>query len=196
MKSPSAQRLSLPLETGMVIGPILGLNERIYIRGSKWFLLHRGCSVSCDLVFCVVAFPPLKQHVDEHTCALVGLAHVSMCVSVWSWRDPCRSAGHARVMPGERKGVPGWSLPGAHPLCASRALRPTSSTKAPSPGSSVRTAPVAWTAAGRTACPRATSSTRARRATSCPTRVSAIVNSLAGLGGAAFFLPIRRFFGA
>lgn len=48
--------------------------------------------------------------------------------------------------------------------------------RAPSPGSSARTARGAWTAAGRTACPRPTSSTRARRATSCPTRVSSVVD--------------------
>lgn len=70
-----------------------------------------------------------------------------------------------------------------HPLHTPRALRPTSCTRVPSPGSLARTARVAWTAAGRTACPRATSSTRARRDTSCPMRVSSAINRCEELAG-------------
>lgn len=86
-----------------------------------------------------------------------------------------------------------------YPLHTPRALRPTSCTRVPSPGSLARTARVAWTAAGRTACPRAMSSTRARRATSCPMRVSSAINrceELAVEQGLTPLPPIHRVFAA
>lgn len=137
---------------------------------SMW-LCSAGSAPPCEVVDVCTHVCIGGHSTCEHMCMCGFAGHTCMCV-----------LGRAHVTSGEREGSPAAACRVLTPSPPPRALLPTSCTRAPSPGSSARTARAAWTAAGRTACPRATSSMRARRATSCPTRVSPRENGHGGWG--------------